>query len=138
MKLGPMLDDILRGFFHRPVTQTYPAQREPVPTQLRGNLHYNPEKCTGCALCIKDCPADAIELITIDKVAKKFVLRYHVDRCTFCAQCVQNCRFKCISMSADQWELASLGKEAFTVYYGDEKDVANLLGQHLHPSPSTP
>ena len=78
-------------------------------------------------LCVKDCPSDAIELITIDKVAKKFVMRYHADRCTYCAQCVLSCRFKCLEMSSEDWELASANKQPFEVYYGREEDVAFLL-----------
>ena len=90
-------------------------------------------KCTGCQLCVKDCPANAIELIVIDKVAKRFVMRYHMDRCTFCDQCVQSCRFKCLNLSSEQWELAALSKEPFTVYYGKDEDIQFLLEKAAHP-----
>jgi formate hydrogenlyase subunit 6/NADH:ubiquinone oxidoreductase subunit I len=129
MKLGSMLGDIVRSFFKKPITETYPLNKLAAPSRLRGELIYHPDKCTGCQLCVKDCPSKAIELITIDKATKHFVMRYHVDRCTFCAQCVQNCRFNCLEMSNEQWELAALNKEAFTVNYGREEDLAKLLGQ---------
>jgi formate hydrogenlyase subunit 6/NADH:ubiquinone oxidoreductase subunit I len=77
---------------------------------------------------MKECPADALELITLDKKAKQFVMRYHVDRCTYCAQCVQNCRFECLEMAPDEWELAATSKQPFTIYYGDEADVEKVLG----------
>ncbi len=70
-----------------------------------------------------------LELIVLDKVKKQFVLRYHNDRCTYCAQCVQNCRFECLSMSHEQWELAALTKQPFTVYYGKEEDVQSILAR---------
>ena len=127
MRLGSMFGDLFRSLFKRPVTEMYPFQKTAAPSRLRGELHYSPEKCTGCQLCVKDCPSNAIELITVDKVAKRFVMRYHIDRCTFCAQCVQNCRFECLGMSNEQWELAALKKEAFTVTYGREEDVEKLL-----------
>jgi formate hydrogenlyase subunit 6/NADH:ubiquinone oxidoreductase subunit I len=69
----------------------------------------------------------ALQLIVLDKVSKKFVLRYHQDRCTYCAQCVVNCRFKCLEMDNETWELASVNKEPFTVYYGKDEDVSFLL-----------
>lgn len=139
MNFSAMLGDVLKSLFRRPATERYPFERHATPARLRGALHWNPEKCTGCGLCVKDCPANAIELITVDKVNKRFVLRYHADRCTYCAQCVQNCRFKCLEMSPDEWELAALTKEPFTVYYGDETDVAPILGssaQRNHPPPA--
>jgi NAD(P)H-quinone oxidoreductase subunit I len=85
MKLSAMLGDVLRSLFRRPATERYPFERHPTPPRLRGALHWNPDKCTGCCLCVKDCPANAIEIITIDKANKRFVLRYHADRCTYVA-----------------------------------------------------
>jgi len=122
-----MFGDVVRSLFQRPATELYPYVRKPAPDRLRGKLVWDPSKCTGCQLCVKDCPSEAIELIVLDKVKKQFVLRYHNDRCTYCAQCVVNCRFKCLNMSSEQWELASVNKEPFTVYYGKEEDVKFLL-----------
>jgi len=127
MRIGTMFRDILGSLFRRPATQKYPFERTSTPDRLRGKLVWNPEKCTGCGLCMKDCPSNAIELIVLDRAAKKFVIRYHADRCTFCAQCVQNCRFKCMGMSKDQWELAALTKEPFTVFYGDDANIETHL-----------
>ena len=98
-------------------------------SRLRGRLHWDPEGCTGCALCVKDCPADAIELITLDRKAKRFVMRYSADRCTFCGQCVENCRFDCISMSSEEYSLAALTHDGFTVYYGNDADVEQVLAE---------
>lgn len=127
MKIGTMLEDVLRSLFRKPVTELYPYERQPVPERLRGKLVWNPEKCTGCCLCVTDCPSNAIELITIDKANKRFVLRYDIGRCTFCSQCVQNCRFKCLEMSNEAWELAATSKTPFTVYYGEEADIQALM-----------
>jgi len=126
-KLGTMFGDVLRSLFRSPATELYPYVRKPSPDRLRGKLVWEPEKCAGCMLCVKDCPSDAIELLVLDKVNKKFVLRYHADRCTFCAQCVVSCRFDCLHMSSEMWELASTKKEPFTVYYGKDEDVNFLL-----------
>ena len=78
-----------------------------------------------------DCPAQAIEIVVIDKKAKRFVMRYHEDRCTFCAQCVYSCRQGSLEMSNEIWEMAALSKDAFTIYTGDEQDIALVLSGEL-------
>ncbi len=132
MRIGAMLGDIARSLVRRPVTEKYPYERRAAPERLRGALWFKPETCTGCGICVKDCPANAVELITLDKKAKRFVLRYHVDRCTFCAQCVKSCNNKCLGMSNEQWELAQLNKGAFLLDYGNEADVKAFLAGLAH------
>lgn len=127
MTIGSMFGDIFKSFFKKPITEKYPFVKKDAPENLRGKLVWDPEKCSGCQLCIKDCPSNAIELLVVDKVNKKLVMRYNIDRCTFCAQCVQSCRFGCIEMSDEMWELASIKKEPFEVYYGRDEDIQFLL-----------
>lgn len=126
MKLGTMLRDILESFFKDPATQMYPEEKIAPPERYRGELFFDPTVCTGCRLCIKDCPSKAIELVILDRAAKRFVLKYHRDRCVYCGQCVVNCKFKCMSMANSDWEHAVMNKE-FTVYYGKDEDVAQFL-----------
>lgn len=138
MAIGVLLGDLVKSLFSKPATQDYPYTKLKAPERLRGKLIYDPEKCIGCMLCVKDCPSDAIELITVDKANKLFVMRYHPDRCVFCSQCVENCRFKCLSMSNSQWEMASTSREAFEVYYGREEDIAILLERAAQPGLNEP
>jgi len=130
MKFGTMFKDILASFFKKNSTQLYPFEKNPTPERFRGSLYYDPSACTGCGLCVKDCPSKAIELITLDRAAKRFVLKYHMDRCVYCGQCVVNCKFKCMGMSNKDWEHAALNKQEFTVYYGKEEDVRQFLEKH--------
>ena len=127
MKIGTLLSDVARSLFVRPATRRYPRERAATPERLRGALRWDPARCTGCSMCVRDCPASALELITLDKASKRFVLRYHLDRCTFCGQCVRTCNFGCLVLANDRWELAALDKETFTIHYGDADDIRAIL-----------
>lgn len=127
MKIGVMLSDVSQSLFQRPATERYPFERREASERLRSQLHWDPESCTGCGLCAKDCPADAIDLIVLDKASKRFVMRYHVDRCAFCAQCVRSCRQGCIEMASNEWELAVLNRDPLTVLYGNAADIEEAL-----------
>ena len=47
----------------------------------------NPDKCKGCSLCSKKCPANAIE----GEIKKTFII--DVSKCIKCGQCFNVCRF---------------------------------------------
>lgn len=68
----------------------------PVPPKFRGRIAYDREKCIGCQLCIRVCPAKVIEF---KPDVKK--IRMHVARCTFCAQCVDVCPVNALSLSPE-------------------------------------
>ena len=78
----------------------------PVPPKFRGKISLNREKCTGCQLCIKVCPTQAIEFIPEEKKVKIFV-----TRCCFCAQCSDICPTGVLSMT-DEFLLSSYDKYA--------------------------
>jgi formate hydrogenlyase subunit 6/NADH:ubiquinone oxidoreductase subunit I len=124
-----MLLDITKSLFRRPATEKYPFERHPAPERLRGRLFWDATKCTGCGLCAKDCPADAIKVIVLDRKAKRFVMEYHVDRCTYCAQCVHSCRQGCLTLSSDTWELSALCRDPFTLRFASDEADGEELSQ---------
>jgi formate hydrogenlyase subunit 6/NADH:ubiquinone oxidoreductase subunit I len=127
-----MFKDILRSFFTRHTTQLYPVERIAPPERYRGILSYNSSVCTGCSLCVKDCPSNAIELVILNRAAKQYVMKYHLDRCIYCGQCMVNCKPKGIGMSNQEWEHAALEKN-FMVYYGNDEDINKYLEGLLNP-----
>ena len=114
-------------FVQKPATEVYPFERRPTPERTRGRLTWSPDACSGCNLCVKDCPANALELIVVDRKAKRFVMRWHEDACIYCGQCVQVCRFDAIHLPPDEWELAATGREGFTKTFGNEDDIKQAM-----------
>lgn len=78
----------------------------PTPPGFRGKLAYDKQKCIGCQLCIKVCPARVIEFIPEEKKVKFFI-----TRCCFCAQCTDVCPVDCIAMT-DEFLLADTDKRS--------------------------
>ncbi|MCF7936383.1 MAG: 4Fe-4S binding protein [Synergistales bacterium] len=66
----------------------------PVKEGFRGRIGYDRNTCIGCRLCIKVCPANAIDFLKEDKKVE-----FHMDRCCFCAQCTEVCPVSCIWMT---------------------------------------
>ncbi|MCL2479600.1 MAG: 4Fe-4S binding protein [Treponema sp.] len=111
-RTGKILPDALRSLLRKPATVSYPQRRDDVFTNVRGKLLFDEEKCIGCKLCMRDCPAKAIE---IEKVAeKKFKAVLHADRCIYCGQCVDSCHKDALRCTTD-FELAQLDRKNLKV-----------------------
>ncbi|HUJ73212.1 MAG TPA: 4Fe-4S binding protein [bacterium] len=117
MRIASMLNDVVVSLFKRPFTELYPYRVRPAPARLRGKLLWDESKCDGCKLCVRDCPARAIEVEVVDRAAKKYSYRYRVDRCIYCAQCVVSCPEGALSMSSTEYHLASTDKSTFIEVY---------------------
>ncbi len=50
----------------------------------------DPEKCTGCSLCARNCPSDAIT----GEIKKTYTI--HTEKCTKCGICFDVCRFDAV------------------------------------------
>ncbi len=65
------------------------------------------DKCVGCGLCLKVCPANAIKLVN-----KKAVI--DLDKCTLCGACPDSCKFEAIIIERQK----SIIKDDLSQYKG--------------------
>ncbi len=115
----PMVPELLGQLLKKPATNPFPAPQlpptvtgfleavgagkasilptVPVPPKLRGKLTYNRDTCIGCNLCIKVCPAHAIE--PIPAPVKK--IRVFISQCINCGQCTEVCPKNCLGLSEE-------------------------------------
>ena len=114
----PMGLELLKQLFKKPATNVFPFTYYPdsilkllekvekgeakinphveIPKNFRGKIVYDRDECIGCKLCIKVCPAEAIEFIPDKKKIK-----IHLDHCIFCSQCNDICPKNCLNMSEE-------------------------------------
>ena len=67
-------------------------------------IEVSKQKCTGCKICLKSCPFNAIEIIEKYAVVN--------DKCTLCGACVESCPFNAISITKVTQH--NLNKEDYT------------------------
>ena len=107
IKPGRMLGEVLAHLGAKPATIRYPFEPAQIQAGLRGKIKFLTQKCIGCKICVKDCPADAI---TINKMGdKRFECVFDLDKCIYCAQCVDSCPKKALEVTTE-FELAQLDK----------------------------
>lgn len=124
----PMLSQLLKQMMKKPFTNLFPAKYAPknvrgylknvqegkakiippveIPDEetFRGKIIYEREKCIGCKMCIRVCPAKAIEFKEEDKK-----IRIYIGRCIFCSQCNDVCPVDALHMS-NEFLLADANK----------------------------
>ena len=93
---------IMKGvlFNNESHTTKYPIERLPISSRYRAVhkllvlLESGNNRCIGCGLCEKICPANCIRIDTkIDDNSRKEVLEYtmNLGRCIFCGYCAEVC-----------------------------------------------
>ncbi len=114
----PLVPELLKQLFRRPATNPFPSRYlppsvtgflakvsrgeaainppVPVPPRYRGKIVYDRESCIGCQLCLKVCPAHAIEFLPETKR-----VRIYITQCIFCSQCNDICPKDSLHMSPE-------------------------------------
>jgi len=92
-----ILNAVIEAITNPPETVDYPFGELKLPDVFRGAIVINPEKCSGCGLCVRDCPADA--LVLNKESREEYTLLHYPARCAYCGQCEDSCRRGAISLS---------------------------------------
>lgn len=90
---------LVEALFKAPGTKRGSARGVKLPKGSRGAIVIQAGQCSGCGLCVRDCPANA--LILEKESAQKYRLIYYPARCAYCGQCEESCRNNAISHSLD-------------------------------------
>ncbi len=92
-----LLTAIIEALLEPPETVGYPYEPLVLPQGFRGAIVIDADKCTGCGLCVRDCPAQGLKLVKKSK--DEFKLIHYPSRCAYCGQCSASCRRGAISHS---------------------------------------
>ena len=114
IKPGAIAKQVIGSFFHKPVTFLYPAVKHKAPDRLRGKLKFDPSKCIGCKLCMRDCPSNAVHINKVGE--KRFEAVIDLDKCIYCGQCAESCMKKALELTTE-FELAQLDRNKLRIVY---------------------
>jgi NADH-quinone oxidoreductase subunit I len=98
-----MAKKALQQVFTTPSTDKYPFVKPKLSDNYRGQPIFDSNLCIGCGLCSRDCPAKAIEMVSVDGKKRP---QLNLSKCVFCYQCADSCPKKVIKNSCF-YELAT-------------------------------
>ncbi len=126
-RISPIFKRAASHIFTKPATTKYPFVKPELPSDARCKTVYTIDSCniidigtgsggltldvksivgSNCKVCVRDCPAGAIEIVEVEG-KKRPQIRF--DKCIFCHQCVESCPRGAIKSSVF-YELATTDK----------------------------
>jgi NADH-quinone oxidoreductase subunit I len=124
-----LVPELFRNLFHRPATRAYPFVKVEVPVGFRGTPRFTPDLCTGCKVCMRDCPSDAIH-IEVESIpstepavegkpaprpTRKMSMTLYLDRCVHCGRCAEVCPRNALALDTD-FEVANFSHDALKLF----------------------
>ncbi|OYT28673.1 MAG: ferredoxin [Thermofilum sp. ex4484_82] len=113
-KPGYMIGEVYKNLLKKRATILYPFKEKELvhlPEGFRGKLVFHRDKCIGCQMCFRVCPAQAIKIIEDEKGKRPVFFMY---RCIYCASCAEYCPVKAIEVS-NVFENIAFDKETLVV-----------------------
>lgn len=130
-KPARVFSEVIKHLFKKPATSSYPFTPAQPAKNFRGRIDFDSAKCIGCQICVRVCPAKAIE-IKLSEVQppapapvegqpaapakKKFDCFMHLDRCVYCWQCAESCPKQALICTQD-FELAKIVRKDLLRHY---------------------
>ena len=116
--LAYILPQLVRSVIKGPRTVRFPFAPAEMPSGYRGRVVIKEENCRGCSLCVRDCPAMALELHREGKDVYRLI--HYPDRCAYCGQCELSCNFDAIYLD-NAFVRGTPRRETLTVVLVDRK-----------------
>jgi len=64
-------------------------------------ISIDPDRCTGCTLCVVDCPYDALEMVPREDGKYRQIAVLIPDRCVSCGICIGSCSDDAMSLDGE-------------------------------------
>ena len=128
-KLRELKEAVIAVFSPR-LTTRFPAEPCVVPDSYRGKPEFDDDACIGCGACVNVCPAPRcltmVDDVDADPPVRKISHRY--DTCIFCGNCQNNCTTQDGIKLSQQWDLATLDREATVETHEFELQMCEKCG----------
>ncbi len=80
-----------------------------------GMVFIDKEKCTGCTLCVIDCPTKAL-VIRPNSEKDSYQLLFRQEACNACGVCETSCPEHCLQFVDKEFEKNERGKETKAIF----------------------
>lgn len=107
----PMFKKSLSNTFKSSYTKNYPFIKRDTPKNFRGKISLDTDKCIGCGLCTRICPAEGV---TKRIEGEHTIIEFNLGSCTFCGLCADSCPKGAITLS-NTFSVISKNKEDIIV-----------------------